>query len=212
MKTYFLIADFGQRLHISNTNVMASPLCNEALSKNFHIAGKPDKNNQGITQLFGIDEIMGMSNICENCKKITLSMSIGQQLKALRKKAGLTQKELALKLGNGGYSEFTVSAIEGNKRKVGFDVCEDWAKACSHKMRVEFDEVLSDIPAINKIMLQVKAKGYLSAQDVKQFYSAGVNVTALFGALTLEGNTTFQKRLKKGEISYDELVKALQTN
>ena len=71
-------------------------------------------------------------------------MNVGIKLKEIRKKAKLTQKQLALKLGNGGYTEFTVSAIENGKRKVGFDVCEDWAAACGFVMIVDFVEIFKE--------------------------------------------------------------------
>ena len=59
-------------------------------------------------------------------------------LKALRVSAGLTQTQLAERLGNGGYSKCIVSAIENGKRNVGLNLLRDWAAACGYEVEVNF--------------------------------------------------------------------------
>lgn len=62
-------------------------------------------------------------------------------LKALRVSAGLTQTQLAERLGNGGYSKCIVSAIENGKRNVGLNLLNDWAAACGYRINVQFEKI-----------------------------------------------------------------------
>jgi len=62
-------------------------------------------------------------------------------LKALRVSAGLTQTQLAERLGNGGYSKCIVSAIENGKRNVGLNLLNDWATACGYRVKVNFEKL-----------------------------------------------------------------------
>jgi transcriptional regulator with XRE-family HTH domain len=62
-------------------------------------------------------------------------------LKALRISAGLTQTQLAERLGNGGYSKCIVSAIENGKRNVGLNLLNDWATACGYRVNVKFEKL-----------------------------------------------------------------------
>lgn len=62
-------------------------------------------------------------------------------LKALRISAGLTQTQLAERLGNGGYSKCIVSAIENGKRNVGLNLLNDWATACGYRINVQFEKL-----------------------------------------------------------------------
>lgn len=65
-------------------------------------------------------------------------MITGSQLKALRISAGLTQSQLAEKLGNGGYTKFVVSAVEHGKRNIGLNLLADWANACGYHIAINF--------------------------------------------------------------------------
>jgi len=62
-------------------------------------------------------------------------------LKSLRVSAGLTQTQLAERLGNGGYSKCIVSAIENGKRNVGLNLLRDWATACGYRIEVKFKKL-----------------------------------------------------------------------
>lgn len=64
-----------------------------------------------------------------------------KQLKALRTSAGLTQTQLAERLGNGGYSKCIVSAIENGKRNVGLNLLNEWATACGYRVKVNFEKL-----------------------------------------------------------------------
>lgn len=67
-------------------------------------------------------------------------MTIPQQLKSLRLKAGFTQSELAQQLGNGGYTKHVISYIESGKRNVDLNLIEQWATACNHTLELNFTE------------------------------------------------------------------------
>lgn len=66
-------------------------------------------------------------------------MITGSQLKALRVSAGLTQSQLAEKLGNGGYTKQVVSAVENGGRNIGINLLADWADACGYDVAVTFE-------------------------------------------------------------------------
>lgn len=61
--------------------------------------------------------------------------TLPEQLRAIRKRAGLTQTQLALKLG---WSSKRVSNFEQGVRPPGLDALEAWARACRHDLRVDF--------------------------------------------------------------------------
>ncbi|WP_374759701.1 helix-turn-helix domain-containing protein [Dyadobacter chenwenxiniae] len=60
------------------------------------------------------------------------------QLKDLRLASNLTQAQIAEKLGSGGYTNKAVSDIENGRRKVGWSVIQDWAKACGKEAEIVF--------------------------------------------------------------------------
>jgi transcriptional regulator with XRE-family HTH domain len=62
----------------------------------------------------------------------------GTDLLALRKSAGLTQTQLAEKLGNGGYTKGVVSEIEAGRRNIGLSLLTDWANACGYDVEIAF--------------------------------------------------------------------------
>lgn len=62
----------------------------------------------------------------------------GLTLKALRISAGLTQSQLAERLGKGGYNKFIVSAVEHGKRNIGLNLLADWANACGFEFSITF--------------------------------------------------------------------------
>lgn len=62
----------------------------------------------------------------------------GSTLKALRLSAGLTQKQLAEKLGKGGYTDGVIRAIESGRRNIGLNLLPDWADACGYDISIEF--------------------------------------------------------------------------
>lgn len=68
-------------------------------------------------------------------------MITGSTLKALRLSAGLTQVQLAEKLGNGGYTSAVVRAIESGRRNIGLNLIADWANACGYNVSIEFDKI-----------------------------------------------------------------------
>lgn len=59
-------------------------------------------------------------------------------LKALRLSAGLTQAEIAERLGKGGYTQTVVSKIETNERNVGISLLTQWAAACGYDVQISF--------------------------------------------------------------------------
>lgn len=61
----------------------------------------------------------------------------GSQLKALREAAGLTQTQLseAMEITAG---KVFISKIENNRKKVGLNLAEKWAKACNFALKIEF--------------------------------------------------------------------------
>ena len=61
----------------------------------------------------------------------------GAQLKALRESAGLTQTQLCEAMGIKAGKVF-ISKIEKNRKKVGLNLAEKWAKACNFAMKIEF--------------------------------------------------------------------------
>ena len=65
----------------------------------------------------------------------------GTQLKALRKEAGYTQEELALRVG---ISRETVSAIENDKpetiNNIGVEVISKWWEVCRQKASLQTRE------------------------------------------------------------------------
>ena len=67
------------------------------------------------------------------------NMKIGKELKALRIEAGLTQAQIAAKLGLG-YKYNHVSAIENDKRGISFVVIDNWARACGCLVEISFHE------------------------------------------------------------------------
>ncbi len=68
-------------------------------------------------------------------------MTIPEQLKDLRAKAGLTQSQLAEKLGPG-YQKQHVNAIESGKTKTGLEVISRWANACGYKAEIIFNPLI----------------------------------------------------------------------
>lgn len=65
-------------------------------------------------------------------------MISGSTLKALRVSAGLTQKQIGLLLGNGGYTDKHIGAIENGKRNIGMNLLVDWADACGYDVSIDF--------------------------------------------------------------------------
>lgn len=63
--------------------------------------------------------------------------TIHEKLKALRIDAGLTQTELAERLGSG-YSKQVVSAIENGNRPVGIRILTRWAEVCGYTATIDF--------------------------------------------------------------------------
>ncbi|MGA9651880.1 helix-turn-helix transcriptional regulator [Pedobacter sp.] len=63
------------------------------------------------------------------------------RLKKLRSDAGLTQTDLAAKMGSGGYTKQAISAIENGRRAVGWNVISDWAKACGKEAEIVFKNI-----------------------------------------------------------------------
>lgn len=53
----------------------------------------------------------------------------GAELKRIREAANLSREELAARLGNGGYQDKNVKAIERGSRVAGLNVVSDWAAA-----------------------------------------------------------------------------------
>lgn len=64
----------------------------------------------------------------------------GAILRQLRKSAGLTQTQLAQRLGQGGYTKFVVAAIENDHRNIGIRLLGDWANACGFNCRIVFEK------------------------------------------------------------------------
>jgi transcriptional regulator with XRE-family HTH domain len=64
----------------------------------------------------------------------------GSQLRLLRLSSGLSQSQLAEKLGNGGYHAKVIGAIENDKRKIGFSFLSDWCKACGYRIETVENE------------------------------------------------------------------------
>lgn len=65
-------------------------------------------------------------------------MITGQELKLLRLSSGQSQSQLAEKLGNGGYDDRIVGAIENDRRKIGLLMLADWATACGYDVEINF--------------------------------------------------------------------------
>ena len=66
--------------------------------------------------------------------------SLPDQLRALRDEAGITQTELAERLGSG-YTKQVVSAIETGGRSIGIRMLEKWSTACGNLVRITFDRI-----------------------------------------------------------------------
>lgn len=67
-------------------------------------------------------------------------MVSGKQLRMLRQSSGQTQAELAIKLGDGGYTQSIVAAVENSKRNIGVNLLVDWADACDYDVSIEFNK------------------------------------------------------------------------
>jgi len=63
----------------------------------------------------------------------------GTELQRIREAANLSREELAVRLGNGGYQDQNVKAIEKGTRIAGLNVLRSWAKACGYTFQIRFD-------------------------------------------------------------------------
>lgn len=64
----------------------------------------------------------------------------GVDLQRIREAANLTRKELAAKLGDGGYKAGNVTLYETESRYVGLTLLKRWARACGHQFHIVFDQ------------------------------------------------------------------------
>lgn len=68
-------------------------------------------------------------------------MITGKELRLLRQSAGLSQPQLAERLGKGGYNKQAVCAIENGRRNIGLATLADWAAACGYNVSITFEKM-----------------------------------------------------------------------
>lgn len=70
----------------------------------------------------------------------------GVDLQRIREAANLTRRELAAKLGDGGYKADNVTIYETENRYVGLTLLKKWARTCGYQFRIVFEQDPAVLP------------------------------------------------------------------
>lgn len=90
-------------------------------------------------------------------------MKIGEQLKRLRKKSGLTQMELSQKLN---IVQSLISAVENDKGSTTTELLERWVDACKGRLVIFGSDPPTEIPPSFQPLLTAASK--LSPSDLER--------------------------------------------